>query len=360
MNPPHIAYTPGCLRIIDQTKLPDRVEILELRDWRRAAQAIEDMRVRGAPAIGVSGAYAMALAALEAASQTSRADEFLRRLRAAGEQISSARPTAANLEWAVQRLADEAERRAAGGERPVDIAAGLQAAARAIHDDDIETCRRMGDAGARLLPPEVNALTHCNTGDFATGGYGTALGVIRSAWRDGKLRRVFITETRPLLQGSRLTAWELAQDGIPHTLIADGMAGYFMQHGEIGAVVVGADRIARNGDTANKIGTYPLAVLAREHGIPFIVAAPRSSFDPTIVSGGQISIEERDHREMTELRGVRLAPAATQAANPAFDVTPARYITAIATEFGVLVPPFETSIAAMLKREPVRAATRNA
>jgi methylthioribose-1-phosphate isomerase len=355
---PHIAYEPGVLRIIDQTKLPETVEVLSLISPAEVAEAIRTMRVRGAPAIGIAGAYGLAIAALEAAAKADSADRFLAIISDAAQQLESARPTAVNLSWAVNELLNEAKRRTNAGDSAKTVAAQLQTAAAALHADDIETCRRIGAAGAALLPDGVTVLTHCNTGDFATGGYGTALGVIRSAKAAGKLRGVFVDETRPQLQGARLTTYELLTDGIPFTLIADSMAGHFMQRGKIGAVIVGADRIAANGDTANKIGTYTLAVLAREHKIPFYVAAPRSSFDPHAASGDAIAIEERDPAEVLQVRGTAVAPAGTPVANPAFDITPARYITAFITEFGALEPPFDRSIEAMLAQTPVHSGPR--
>jgi methylthioribose-1-phosphate isomerase len=354
----HIAYEPGELRIIDQTKLPETVDVVSLTSPAGVANAIKEMRVRGAPAIGIAGAYGLAIAALEAAPKADSSDRFLAMLSEAARLLEAARPTAVNLSWAVNELLNEAKRRTNEGATPKTVAAYLQTSAAAIHADDIEACRRIGEAGAALLPDGVSVLTHCNTGDFATGGYGTALGVIRSAWRAGKLRGVFVDETRPQLQGARLTTYELLQDEIPFTLIADDMAAYFMRRGDIGAVVVGADRIAANGDTANKIGTYGLAVLAQAHGIPFYVAAPRSTFDGSISSGDEIVIEERDPQEVRQVRGIPVAPPESPVANPAFDVTPAIYVTALVSEFGALTPPFGPAIAGMLAQAPVRAAVR--
>ena len=354
-RPAHIAYEPGVLRIVDQTKLPESVEVIALTSPGAVADAIKTMRVRGAPAIGIAGAYGMAIAALEAAAKADSPDHFLAMLSSAAQLLEDARPTAVNLSWAVNELLNDAKRRTNSGDAAENVAARLQRVAAALHADDVETCRRIGEAGAALLPDGIAVLTHCNTGDFATGGYGTALGVIRSAWAARKLRGVFVGETRPQLQGARLTTYELLTDGIPFTLVADTMAGYLMQGGKVGAVIVGADRIAANGDTANKIGTYPLAVLARENKIPFYVAAPRSSFDPDAASGADITIEERDPAEVLQVRGTPLAPPESPVMNPAFDITPARYITAFITEFGALSPPFERSIADMLNRTPVRA-----
>jgi methylthioribose-1-phosphate isomerase len=366
MKPPHISYRPGVLTLIDQTKLPAALEFIELRSADQVAQAIRDMQVRGAPAIGIAAAYGMAIAAHSAAGiaqggggaaqSPPGGDEqtFMQLLGQAAAVLAAARPTAVNLTWAVNSLLASARRRLQAGQSPAAVAEALAADARAMHDSDIATCRRIGAAGAALLSAGCGVLTHCNTGDLATGGYGTALGIIRCAWREGKLREVFVGETRPRLQGARLTAWELAQDGISHTLIADSMAAHFMQRRAITTVVVGADRIARNGDTANKIGTYALAVLADAHRIPFIVAAPSSSFDADLASGVEIPIEERDGSELlSPLDGIAANGARarsgrrelTKTANPAFDVTPAEYISAIVTEFGVLEKPFEPAIA---------------
>lgn len=350
-----MAYEPGVLRIIDQTKLPESVEILTLTTPAAAAEAIRAMRVRGAPAIGIAGAYGLAIAALDAAAKADSPDRFLAMLASAAQELESARPTAVNLSWAVNELLNEAKRRTNAGESAKTVAAHMQTAAATLHADDVETCKRIGEAGAALIQAGTAVLTHCNTGDFATGGYGTALGVVRSAWAAGKLREVFVDETRPQLQGARLTTFELLGDGIPFTLIADSTAGSLMQRGLVGTVIVGADRIAANGDTANKIGTYPLAVLARENKIPFYVAAPRSTFDPSAVSGADVTIEERDPAEVLTARGTPLAPPSSPVINPAFDVTPARYITAFITEFGVLAPPYEDAIAAMLLHTPVHA-----
>ncbi|MGI8737963.1 MAG: S-methyl-5-thioribose-1-phosphate isomerase [Candidatus Eremiobacter antarcticus] len=359
----HISYDAGTVRILDQTKLPADMEFIDLRSWRESAEAIKGMRVRGAPAIGILAAYGLAQAARAAAGPAgavagagasrngASAHDLMSALEDAAEQLGAARPTAVNLRWALSKLLASARALAAGGASEQTIAAALESEARALHEADVESCRRIGRAGAALLPVGVSVLTHCNTGDLATGGYGTALGVIRSAFADKKLAHVYVSETRPLLQGSRLTAWELAQDGIPHTLITDSMAAHFMQAKAIGAVVVGADRIARNGDTANKIGTYGLAVIARAHDVPFIVAAPLSTFDAATGSGADITIEERSPEEVTLLYGRAHAPAGTHAANPAFDVTPAGLISAIATEGGVLRPPLAGAIDDMLSQE---------
>jgi len=342
----HIAYGSGTLRLLDQTKLPGATEFIELHEWPQVGRAIEEMRVRGAPAIGIAGAYGMALAARQYADRP----DFLIRVMHAAAGLSKARPTAVNLSWAVNAVLDEVRALHSRGASSGALVEAAEQAARKIHDDDVAACRRIGDAGAELLASGTGILTLCNTGSLATGGYGTALGVIRSAWRDGKLKTVFVAETRPLLQGARLTAWELAQDGIPFSLIADSMAAHFAARGDVTAIVVGADRIARNGDVANKIGTLGFAVIANAFGIPFIVAAPTTTIDVRTPSGSAIPIEHRDPREITELRGVHLAPPETHAENPAFDVTPARLITAIVTERGALRPPFDRSIASAVSQ----------
>jgi methylthioribose-1-phosphate isomerase len=307
--------------VLDQTLLPRDEVWLTLNDHRDVAQAIRSMRVRGAPAIGVVAAYGLALTAL-----TSEADDrsaLLSELRAAGRELASARPTAVNLAWALERTL-------AAAEQAVDVEAlrtAVVAEAERIQHEDIEGNRRLGALGADLLPDRATVLTHCNAGALATAGYGTALGVIRATVDAGKDIRVIATETRPLRQGARLTAWELSRDGIDCTLIVDGAAGTLMRRGAIDLVIVGADRIAANGDTANKIGTYPLALLAREHGLPFYVAAPTSSIDLSLASGDAIPIEERSPDEVLGPD----APQGVTAANPAFDVTPNRLITAIIT-----------------------------
>ena len=341
-----IEWLPGSrVRLIDQTRLPREEVYVETSDYRDLARAIREMRVRGAPLIGITAAYALALAARQAAA--SEKDALLAALREAASELRATRPTASNLAWALERMLRLAEED--GDARAA--ADALEAEAVRIHQEDIDACRRIGANGAALLPAGVSLLTHCNTGSLATGGYGTALGVVRAAWEQGKLEHVYITETRPLLQGARLTAWELQRDGIPFTLIVDGAAGQLLRRGLAAAVVVGADRIAANGDVANKVGTYPLAVLARENGVPFYVAAPTSTIDPGTPGGDQIPIEERAAEEVTALAGVPTAPEGVAAANPAFDLTPAEYATAIITENGVAGPPYEQSLAQLLREE---------
>lgn len=348
MKPAHISYHPGVLRLLDQTQLPAATVFLDLQTLPEVAAAIKDLRVRGAPAIGITAAYAMAIEAHELARESLDPAAFLQRLQRAGTALVAVRPTAVNLAWAVRRQVNTAEEMLAAGSAPAEVATALDEVADTIHREDIESCRRIGDHGASFLMKRgeraLRMLTHCNTGDLATGGYGTALGVIRSLWAGGHLEHVFVGETRPVLQGARLTAWELAQDRIPHTLITDSMAAHFMQRGEIDAVVVGADRIARNGDVANKIGTYALALAAGAHGLPFLVAAPLSTFDPNLASGDEIIIEQRGPDEVTSFAGARSSPPQTQAANPAFDITPAQRIRAIVTERGAIEAPFGPAI----------------
>ena len=340
---PPIEWLPGGrVRLIDQTRLPREEVYVETSDYRDLARAIREMRVRGAPLIGIAAAYALALAARQAPAGDK--PTLLAALREAAKELRATRPTASNLAWALERMLLLAEGAA-------DIPAALEAEAVRIHQEDIAACRRIGASGAALLPAGVSLLTHCNTGSLATGSYGTALGVVRAAWEQGKLRHVYVTETRPLLQGARLTAWELQRDGIPFTLIVDGAAGQLLRRGLAGAVVVGADRIAANGDVANKVGTYALAVLSRENGVPFYVAAPASTIDLATPSGDHIPIEERAAEEVTTLAGVATAPKGTATANPAFDLTPAQYVTAIITESGVARPPYEQSLARLLREE---------
>jgi methylthioribose-1-phosphate isomerase len=328
------------LVLLDQTLLPNEEIYREYRDHREVARAIVDMVVRGAPAIGVTAAFGVALAARELATQGG--GDLADRLGPACDALRATRPTAVNLFWAVDRMRRRAE--ALRGRPAAEAAEELLAEARAVLEEDVEANRRLGRWGAELLPDEATVLTHCNAGALATAGYGTALGVVRAAVEAGKRVAVVADETRPFLQGARLTAWELLKDGIPVTLITDGMAGYRMQRGGIDAVIVGADRIAANGDVANKIGTYGVAVLARENGIPFYVAAPLSTVDLSLQGGEAIPIEERAREEVTRCGDARVAPEGVGVWNPAFDVTPARYVTAIVTDAGVARPPYAESL----------------
>lgn len=331
-----IEWQDGKVRMIDQLRLPHELIVLEFADWRGVADAIKTMKIRGAPAIGAAAAFGLALAVwqLRNASRPQVLAEFSR----AADVLGQTRPTAVNLFWAIQRMsrvASDAQHKTA--DQLVDA---VLAEAQRIADEDVAACKRMGAYGADLLQDGDNILTHCNTGALAVVDYGTALGVVRAAHDMGKRIHVWVDETRPYLQGARLTAWELQQAGIPCTLITDNMAGHFMSRGKVDIVLLGADRIAANGDVANKIGTYSLAVLARENGVPFYSVAPTTTVDLNVHDGSEIPIEERDPREVTHVRGVSLAPAGVKAAHPAFDVTPHRLITGIVTEVGIIYPPF--------------------
>ncbi|HTX67667.1 MAG TPA: S-methyl-5-thioribose-1-phosphate isomerase [Thermoleophilia bacterium] len=342
-----VEIQPGAVVLIDQLALPQREMYVTCRDWREVADRIGDMTVRGAPAIGVTAAGGVALAAAEAAAARPTDPAAVRAaLEQAASGLLATRPTAVNLRWALDEMRRAWEQALAAPQAtPAAVAAELLARAQAIHDDDIDRCLRIGEHGAALFAAGDRILTHCNAGALATAGYGTALGVIRSAAARYPDISVWVDETRPWLQGARLTAWELQVEGIPYRLISDNMAGYFMRLGEIEGVVVGADRIAANGDTANKIGTYSVSVLAKEHGVPFYVAAPLSTVDLTIESGDSVPIEERDPAEVTAFRGTQVAPEGASARHPAFDVTPAANIVAIVTEAGVLRPPFGPALA---------------
>ena len=323
------------LRIIDQTRLPHRLVYRELTDAEELARAIRGLRVRGAPLIGIAAAYGVVLGAR--ALPVSSLPEFRKGLEEVAVALEKTRPTAVNLPRAINRM-----RRAwAEGTSRNEIEARLLNEALSLEREEEEAAEKMGQHGAELLADGDMVLTHCNSGSLATAGVGTALGVIRMAHRQSKHIQVLVSETRPLLQGARLTTWELQQEGIPFTLITDSMAGYFMKKGEVKVVLTGADRIAANGDAANKIGTYTLAVLAMEHGIPFYLAAPTSTVDLSLASGEGIPIEERDPAEVTHIAGASIAPRGTRAANPAFDITPHHYISAIITEKGVLREPYE-------------------
>jgi methylthioribose-1-phosphate isomerase len=337
-----LRWTGESLFLIDQTRLPAEEVYHEYTDPREVARAITDMIVRGAPAIGVTAAYGIALAAQQLARRSSIRPEAMEEIF---ETFRRTRPTAVNLFWAVERMRGRyltvADREAES------VARAMEAEACAVHEEDVAANRAMGRYGAALLPPEGAVLTHCNAGALATADFGTALGVIRAAVGAGKKIRVYADETRPFLQGARLTAWELLKDEIPVTLICDNMAGYLMKLGRVDAVIVGADRIAANGDTANKIGTYTVSVLARTHNIPFYVAAPLSTIDFSLETGESIPIEERSPDEVTHSCGRRIAPEGVEVWNPSFDVTPAGNISAIITERGVARPPYRESLAAL-------------
>ena len=304
------------VRILDQRKLPDGEVYLEMDDCRDVASAITELKIRGAPAIGVAGGYGIALGALKIESE--QKDDFLKKLDAVMATIAATRPTARNLFWAIQRMKKVVE----SGNDINEIKSALLQEAVKIHAEEVEATRKLSQFGTELIRDGDTVLVHCNAGPLATAGYGTALGIILFAIEQGKKVNVFTTETRPVLQGARITTWELKKAGIPVTLITDSMAGYFMRRGEIDCVLVGADRIAANGDTANKIGTYTLAVLARENNVPFYVAAPISTIDPSLASGDEIPIEQRKPEEITHIRGVPIAPKGVEVQNPAFDVTP--------------------------------------
>ncbi|HHX28829.1 MAG: S-methyl-5-thioribose-1-phosphate isomerase [Bacillota bacterium] len=367
---PAIEWEDGRLVLLDQRYLPGRIEFVRCRDFREIAGAIKDMVVRGAPAIGIAGGYAVAVAVRECRDGARGTDGKDRPLaieadlekcaaflKEAADHISAARPTAVNLMWAVDRVLEKAlsvlrDILRAGSGLETALAEAYTSAleeARAIEREDLEMNKRIGANGARLIRPGSRVLTHCNAGALATGGYGTALGVIRKAWEEKKISMVYACETRPYLQGARLTAWELTQDGIDVTLLVDSAAGYLMSKGMVDCVVVGADRIALNGDVANKIGTYTLACLAGIHDIPFYVAAPTSTFDPTISDMSAIPVEERSPEEVLHFRGAPTGPEGVKAVNPSFDLTPHKLISAIITEKGVIEPPIPENLPRVIK-----------
>ncbi len=335
-----LQWTADGVRFIDQTRLPTEEVYVTCRTYPEVAAAIRDMIVRGAPAIGVAAAMGIALGVKQ--SQAKDAPALRREFDQISRTMGETRPTAVNLFWAIRRMAGRFD--AVAGQPVPQIQAALIAEAQQMHREDIAANQAMGRHGAALMPASGGVLTHCNAGALATCGYGTALGVIRAAVESGKRIHVFADETRPFLQGARLTAWELTKDGIPTTVIADNMAGAIMRQGKIKAVVVGADRIAANGDVANKIGTYTVAVLAKEHGIPFYVAAPWSTVDMKTPTGEQIPIEQRPHKEVTHHGGKQMAPDGVLVENPAFDVTPHKYVTAIITERGIAKAPYAETL----------------
>ena len=346
-----IEWTDDGVRMIDQTRLPAEEVYRTCRDYQEVAEAIRGMVIRGAPAIGVAAAMGVALGIKQSSAQTIPA--LRAEFEGIADTLSRTRPTAVNLFWAMDRMrrAFETSLSCHHPEAQVvqAVKVNLEEEAKRVLAEDIAINEALGRNGAALLPESGTVLTHCNAGALATGGYGTALGVIRAAVSQGKNIQVFADETRPFLQGARLTAWELAQDGISVTLITDSMAGHFMKQGQIKAVIVGADRIAANGDTANKIGTYSVAVLAHENGVPFYVAAPLSTIDRSLASGEAIPIEERSAAEVTHLGGIEIAPRSVLARHPAFDVTPHRYITAIITERGIARAPYTESLNALFQ-----------
>lgn len=328
-------------KMIDQTILPYEFKTVDISTAEEMYSAIKDMIVRGAPAIGIAGAHGVSLAAIELAKNVSNKEDFLAKLQTKADYLKSSRPTAVNLMWAVDKQMKLAKETAGDVEAVVKalIENGIK-----LENEDIEINKKMGDYGAEVVPKGATILTHCNAGALATVGYGTALGVIRSAYAKDPTIKVFADETRPRQQGARLTTWELTQDGIPTTLITDGMCSYFMSKGMINMVVVGADRIAANGDTANKIGTYTVAIAAKYHNVPFYIAAPLSTIDISIKSGKEIPIEERSHEEVTHINGNWICAKDVNIINPGFDVTPHELITGIITEKGILKPDFEASI----------------
>src|SRR6187399_1079530 len=348
---PTIDWTGETVVMIDQRKLPASEVYVTCRTAQDVAKAIKTMVIRGAPAIGVAAAMGLALGMRR--SKATGTKQFATEFQKLCELMAATRPTAVNLFWAIDRMKQAFAEEAQRGASVAEISDRLMRESHAIHDEDVQSCRTMGAHGATLVPDTARILTHCNAGALATAGYGTALGVIRAAAEQGKRVAVLADETRPFLQGARLTAWELVKDGIDTTVITDNMAGTMMRLGDVDLVVVGADRIAANGDVANKIGTYSVAVLAREHGIPFYVAAPLSTIDLQTLTGAAIPIEERPEREVTHVGGARLTPAGARIRNPAFDVTPAKYVTAIITERGIAKAPYEQSLAQLVTASPV-------
>ena len=340
-----LEWTDDGVVMIDQRKLPSEEVYPLFRTYREVASAIEDMVVRGAPAIGVAAAMGIALGVKN--SSATDAAELDREFDLICERMSQTRPTAVNLFWAIERMKSVHSRCRREGMNTAAIKARLVQEALRIHDEDVDSNRRMGEFGATLLPDHGTVLTHCNAGALATAGFGTALGVIRAAVESGKRLAVFADETRPFLQGARLTAWELAKDDVPVTLITDGMAGHFLKAGTIDCVIVGADRIAANGDVANKIGTYMVALAAHENNVPFYVAAPLSTVDFSLNSGEEVPIELRSETEVTHFQGRRVAAEGVNVINLAFDVTPHRYISAIITDAGIAREPYDTSLKAL-------------
>lgn len=342
-----IEWKDDALVLIDCTKLPAREEYIECREYRTLVRAIKTLEVRGAPAIGVSAAYGVVLAAMQAEKETADKQDYIKFIKGAIDELAATRPTAVNLFWSLKRMNEKLD---SIKDMDMDnIKEELFKEANNIFDEDIECNHNIGKYGNEVVPDGSNILTHCNAGALATAGYGTALGVFRYAHSHGKKIHIYVDETRPLLQGARLTAWELVKEGIPGTLITDNMAGYCMKLGMIDMVIFGADRITSNGDVANKIGSYSVAVLAKEHGIPVYSAAPLSTIDMSIADGKDIPIEQRDKYEVRSMFGVTIAPDGIDTFNPAFDVTPHEYIAGIITEVGVIKPPFDINIPAAFK-----------
>ncbi len=340
---PTIAWDGDDILMIDQRKLPGREIYVRCKTGNEVAKAITTMVIRGAPAIGVAAAMGLALGARRSTATGTK--QFAVDFQRLADTLAATRPTAVNLFWAIERMKQALATGVQAGEGVVELVTRLRQEADRIHDDDLESCRAIGRHGATLVPDDAHILTHCNAGALATAGYGTALGVVRGAVDAGKRVAVYADETRPFLQGARLTAWELVKDGIPTTVITDNMAAAIMARERVDLVVVGADRIAANGDAANKIGTYGLAIAAHAHGIPFYVAAPWSTIDLATPTGAEIPIEERNAKEVTHMAGTQVTPAGALVRNPSFDVTPHRYITAIVTERGILRPPYLEALA---------------
>ena len=340
-----IEWHDGAVRMIDQRKLPHEYVEVEFIDYRQVALAIEEMYIRGAPAIGAAAAYGLALAAVHSKARSKA--QLVADVKQAADVLRNTRPTASNLFWALDRMLGRMDDGTLEGIEQIQQA--LVVEAQALADEDVAVNKRMGTYGAELIEDGYNILTHCNAGALATVDYGTALAPIRTAWKQGMRVHVFVDETRPRLQGARLTAWELMREGIPMTLIADNAAGHFIQAGEVDIVFVGADRVVANGDVANKIGTYKLAVVAKENGVPFYPVVPTSTIDLAIDSGEGIPIEERDPHEVTHVRGQPIAPEGVRAANPAFDVTPHRYVSGIVTEHGIVYPPFRKGLCSVVE-----------
>src|SRR5688572_24668154 len=349
---PTIEWKEEGVVMIDQRKLPSAEVYVTCKTAAEVARAIKTMVIRGAPAIGVAAAMGIALGMRK--SKATGTKQFATEFQKTCDLMAGTRPTAVNLFWAIERMKKAFAEAAQGGCSVDEIKQRLEAVARGIHDDDVASCRSMGAHGATLVPETARILTHCNAGALATAGYGTALGVVRAAAEQGKKIAVLADETRPFLQGARLTAWELVKDGIDTTVITDNMAGAMMRLGQVDLVVVGADRIAANGDVANKIGTYAVAVLAKEHGIPFYVAAPISTVDLETPDGSGIPIEERNDREVTHVAGSRMTPEGARVRNPAFDVTPSKFVTAIITERGIARAPYSESLASLANAQSAR------
>ena len=343
---PAIAWEDDAIVMVDQRKLPGQEVYVRCRTAPEVARAIKAMVIRGAPAIGVAAAMGLAIGMRR--SKATGTQKYTAEFTKMCQLMAETRPTAVNLFWAIERMKHALSEGLFAGESTEQLTARLEAAARRMHDDDIACCREMARHGAALVPDGARILTHCNAGALATAGYGTALGVIRAAVEQGKNVTVFAGETRPFMQGSRLTAWELMRDGIDTTVITESMAGPLMRSGKVDVVLVGADRVAANGDVANKIGTYTVAVLAHEHGIPFYVAAPCSTIDLAMPDGDRIPIEQRSAKELTHLGATRLTPEGAKVWNPAFDITPHRYIAGIITERGVLRAPFAEALSAVM------------